>query len=119
MDIDPIELDPLSRSGITKTCRQIINKIIPKENRVGSSWKTIPVVKQNAVLGKRNKYYDIFSVVLLLDLARLLNPAEQKKSDPELIKACRNVFEVANSFNRKQIQAENQNEEYEMIDDQD
>ena len=38
-------------------------------------------------------------------MARLLHPAERRKSDGELIKACRNVFEVAASLNRKKEQS--------------
>ncbi|CAM4989719.1 unnamed protein product, partial [Rotaria socialis] len=44
------------------------------------TWKNVPVKNQNAIL----------------DMARLLNPHERGRSDGELIKACRNVFEAAN-----------------------
>lgn len=56
---------------------------------------------------------------LLLDLARLLNPAERGRTDGELIKACRNVFEVANSSSKKQEEAEDLAQLNENIDDQD
>lgn len=52
-------------------------------------------------------------------MARLLNPAERGKTDGELIKACRNVFDSTNSVNRKQEQARNENEENDTEDTED
>ena len=44
-------------------------------------------------------------------MARLLNPAERSKSDGELAKACRNVFEAANCSNGKLEKVGNQSEQ--------
>ncbi|CAF2083286.1 unnamed protein product [Rotaria magnacalcarata] len=96
LDLDVSELNTFSRSeSIKKTCRQIVSKLVPKDARIGFSWKDVPAAQQTAIF----------------DLARLLNPAERRKPDSELARACRNVFEVANSLSRKLGPAENKSEE--------
>ncbi|CAF2115006.1 unnamed protein product [Rotaria magnacalcarata] len=96
LSIDESQIDIFSRcDSITKTCRTIVSHIYPKEERIGMTWKNVPVKNQNAIL----------------DMARLLNPLERGKSDGELVKACRNVFEAANCCKRKLEQVDNQNEE--------
>ncbi|CAF3762664.1 unnamed protein product [Rotaria magnacalcarata] len=49
-------------------------------------------------------------------MARLLNPLERGKTDGELFKACRNVFEAANCCKRRLEQYDNQNEENDVDD---
>ncbi|CAF4840678.1 unnamed protein product [Rotaria sp. Silwood1] len=86
LSIDESQIDIFSRcDSITKACRTIVSHLYSKEERIGMAWKNVPVKKQNAIL----------------DMARLLNPLERGKSDGELIKACRNVFEAANCCKRK------------------
>lgn len=119
LSIDPIQVDIFSRcNSITKTCRSIVSCLVPKEKRIGSSWKEISIEKRNAVLGNIKKCYSIFDYILCIDMARLLNPAEKGKTDGELIKACRNVFDIANSSNRKQEQTHNENEGNSIDDDE-
>ncbi|CAF3617238.1 unnamed protein product [Rotaria sp. Silwood1] len=86
LSIDESQIDIFSRcDSITKACRTIVSHLYSKEERIGMAWKNVPVKKQNAIL----------------DMARLLNPLERGRSDGELIKACRNVFEAANCCKRK------------------
>jgi hypothetical protein len=58
--MDSSDLEECARSdSITKTCRLIVSKLVPKEERVGTSWKNIPFSKREAVLSKKNIYSDI------------------------------------------------------------
>ncbi|CAF4147717.1 unnamed protein product [Rotaria sordida] len=74
----------ISDESITKTCRTLVSKIIPKRERLNTTWSDIPVDKQQAIYG----------------LARMFHPFEQK-TDGELSKACRNVCEIAKCYSRK------------------
>ena len=53
MDAD--ELEECARAVcITKMCRSIVSKLIPKEERVGKTWRDIPSVKRSAILGEES-----------------------------------------------------------------
>ena len=53
LSIDESQIDIFSRcDSITKTCRTIVSHIYPKEERIGVTWKNVPLKKQNAIFGK-------------------------------------------------------------------
>lgn len=59
LSIDAAQVDIFSRcDSITKTCRSIVSCVVPKEDRIGSSWKKLSTEKQNAILGKIKNCYD-------------------------------------------------------------
>ncbi|CAF3145509.1 unnamed protein product, partial [Rotaria sp. Silwood2] len=102
LNLEPDEVEECtSTDSATKCCRLLVSKLVPKHKRIGESWKNVASNKQRTVLA----------------LARMFHPSE-RRTDGELTKACRNVFEVAKSSLRKQKRTvEESNENTDSSDD--
>jgi hypothetical protein len=51
MEADEIE-ESLRADSITKTCRSLVGKLVPKYDRVNKKWQNVSPQKREAVLGK-------------------------------------------------------------------
>lgn len=54
LSMDPDEVEECtSADSITKTCRSLVSKLVPKHKLVTSSWKCMSPEKRRAILGKK------------------------------------------------------------------
>lgn len=66
---DVLRLEPddveecTSADSITKTCRSLVGKLIPKRERVNLKWKLVSPDKKRAVLGKKDRLEYLIYIV--------------------------------------------------------